>query len=234
MAELKPCPFCGGESHYSEYWPHWDTKEHAVWCFAECGGRVTAPTKTKAISAWNTRAHDINLQTVLAYESGQQSMNAEIERLRERERRRLADTGRTIWRDEMEGVCHSIDMCFEYGDRVRCGPCAIKASLSQGVDPDFSLPALPEVSRLKREIDQLRNGCTGLNPAAYREVVEALESANGALNAMAAQVEAEFRDHDKASERHEKKKRFVHSAKKPAQPSPKRGRYEVRDVQVFP
>lgn len=73
----------------------------------------------------------------------------------ERNRRTLTDTQRLIWRDDVEGICPSPDMCFEYGEHVRCGPCAIKQSLANGVEPDMSLPNLPEVSRQRREIERL-------------------------------------------------------------------------------
>lgn len=71
-------------------------------------------------------------------------------------RRIMTDPQRMIWRDDVEGICPSIDMCFEYGDHVRCGPCAIKQADSCGVETDHSVPNLPEVYRLRREIASLR------------------------------------------------------------------------------
>lgn len=66
--------------------------------------------------------------------------------------RTLTDPQRMLWRDDVEGICQSPDMCFEYGDHVRCGPCAIKQATSLGVESDLSLPYLPEVYRMRREL----------------------------------------------------------------------------------
>ena len=86
-----------------------------------------------------------------------------------RDRRTMTDTQRLIWRDDVEGICPTPDMCFEYGEHVRCGPCAIKQATACGVASDLSLPNLPEVSRQHREI------------AALRERVAALEAENDRL-----------------------------------------------------
>lgn len=70
--------------------------------------------------------------------------------------RMLLDHGRMLWRDDVSGHCQSPDMCFEYTDTVRCGPCAISQSRAEGIEPlnqDHSY--LPEVCRLKREYDDL-------------------------------------------------------------------------------
>ena len=69
----------------------------------------------------------------------------------EREARNLSDIQRLVWKDELAGICETLESCFDHDGPVRCGPCAIKASLAKGVEPDYTLPNLPEVSRLKRE-----------------------------------------------------------------------------------
>lgn len=69
----------------------------------------------------------------------------------EREARNLSDIQRLVWKDELAGICETLESCFDHGGPARCGPCAIKASLAKGVEPDYTLPSLPEVSRLKRE-----------------------------------------------------------------------------------
>jgi len=69
----------------------------------------------------------------------------------EREARNLSDIQRLVWKDELAGICETLESCFDHGGPVRCGPCAIKASLAKGVEPDYTLPNLPEVNRLKRE-----------------------------------------------------------------------------------
>ena len=66
--------------------------------------------------------------------------------------RALTDPQRMLWKDDVEGICPSIDLCFEYGDTARCWPCAAKQSASLGVSVDTSQPNLPEVSRLRREL----------------------------------------------------------------------------------
>jgi len=71
---------------------------------------------------------------------------------RERLNRAMTDPQRMIWRDDVEGICPTPDMCFEYGDHVRCGPCAIKQADARGVQTDHSVPNLPEVYRLRREL----------------------------------------------------------------------------------
>lgn len=80
----------------------------------------------------------------------------ELSTLRDRDRRTMTDTQRLIWRDDVDGICPTPDMCFEHGDHVRCGPCAIKQATAHGIVSDMSLPNLPEVSRQRREITALR------------------------------------------------------------------------------
>lgn len=75
--------------------------------------------------------------------------------LSEREGRTLSDPQRLLWREDVEDICPSIGICFEYGDTVRCGPCAIKQADQCGVNSNLSLPNLPEVSRLRRVLRAL-------------------------------------------------------------------------------
>lgn len=70
--------------------------------------------------------------------------------------RAKTDHGRMLWRDDVEGICPSIDLCFEYGEHVRCGPCAIKAAARDGVQVIDAPTFLPEVARLKRELRDLQ------------------------------------------------------------------------------
>lgn len=62
MAELKKCPFCGGEAEYdkkTKFDHHGDMyTNHLVWCpypVGGCGVRVYAKSKSEAIKRWNTR-----------------------------------------------------------------------------------------------------------------------------------------------------------------------------------
>ena len=78
----------------------------------------------------------------------------------ERNRRTMTDPGRMLWKDDVEGICRSPDMCFDYGEHVRCGPCAIDQATRAGVTSDLSVPRLPEVSRLRRMLVE-----HGIDPA---------------------------------------------------------------------
>ena len=62
------------------------------------------------------------------------------------------DPQRLLWKDEASTVCPSVEMCFEYGETVRCGPCGIKLAALAGVEEVQGLPNLPQVSRLNREL----------------------------------------------------------------------------------
>ena len=80
---------------------------------------------------------------------------AALDAAREKEElvaRALTDPQRMLWKDDVEGICLSVDLCFEYGDTTRCWPCAAKQSASLGIAVDTSQPALPEVARLRREL----------------------------------------------------------------------------------
>ncbi len=78
----------------------------------------------------------------------------------ERNRRTMTDPGRMLWKDDVEGICPLPGICFDYGEHVRCGPCAIIQATRAGVVSDFSVPRLPEVSRLRRLLVE-----HGINPA---------------------------------------------------------------------
>ena len=53
MAELKPCPFCGGEARFELY-----RDSYYIRC-KKCGIRTSVEfTVTKAIEVWNRRAED--------------------------------------------------------------------------------------------------------------------------------------------------------------------------------
>lgn len=71
---------------------------------------------------------------------------------RDRLNRTMTDPQRMIWRDDVDGICPTPDMCFEYSGHARCGPCAIKQATAYGVETDYSVPNLPEVYRLQREL----------------------------------------------------------------------------------
>jgi len=73
----------------------------------------------------------------------------------ERNRRTMTDPQRMIWKDDVLGICRSPDMCFEYGEHARCAPCAIDQATQAGVVSDLSIPNLPEVSRLRRQLAAL-------------------------------------------------------------------------------
>lgn len=75
--------------------------------------------------------------------------------LTERERRTLTDPQRLLWRDDVEGICATPDLCWEYSDTARCGPCAIEQAKRCGVESNLSLPNLPEVCRLRRQLKAL-------------------------------------------------------------------------------
>lgn len=71
-------------------------------------------------------------------------------------RRTMTDPQRLLWRDDVEGICITPDLCWEYSDTVRCGPCAIEQAKRCGVESNHSLPTLPEVYRLRRWLAAMR------------------------------------------------------------------------------
>lgn len=64
----------------------------------------------------------------------------------------MADASRMLRKSDVKGVCQTPTICFEFSDRVRCGPCAVKASKLAGVEIDDTHSHLPEVCRLRREV----------------------------------------------------------------------------------
>jgi hypothetical protein len=80
-----------------------------------------------------------------------------------------------LWKDDVQGICQSLDMCFDGNERVRCGPCAIKQSAALGIECDLSVPNLPEVSRLNRRVAELE---AALSSAPVAPVGEGLREAS--------------------------------------------------------
>ncbi|QIG72951.1 hypothetical protein EVB98_029 [Rhizobium phage RHph_N3_2] len=64
----------------------------------------------------------------------------------------LSDASRLLRKQDVQGACPHPDDCFYESDRVRCGPCAVKASAAKGVEIDDTHSHLPEVCRLRREV----------------------------------------------------------------------------------
>lgn len=58
MAELKPCPFCGGKAFIDRYMqPHEEWRVRCLECSARVG-RYAGLNKKEAITAWNRRCTD--------------------------------------------------------------------------------------------------------------------------------------------------------------------------------
>ena len=56
MADLKPCPFCGGEAELFQHYPYMRRRVVSSVCCKSCRANSgTWGRKDKAIEAWNTR-----------------------------------------------------------------------------------------------------------------------------------------------------------------------------------
>ena len=111
----------------------------------------------------------------------------EVEQLQDAFLFTLSDGSRLLQRSDVEDICPSKELCFEYGNHVRCGPCALRQAEKYGVTPDISQPFSPSEYRLRRrvraaeaEIDVLKNAFQAVveaydegksEPAALRKVV---------------------------------------------------------------
>ncbi len=64
MAELKPCPFCGGKAHTYTYNLHDKGMVRKMWlckcasCWLNYPVRECCEQESEAIEAWNRRAED--------------------------------------------------------------------------------------------------------------------------------------------------------------------------------
>lgn len=103
---------------------------------------------------------------------------SELERLRDALRFTMTDGQRLLRRSDVEDICPSKELCFEYGAHVRCGPCAIKQSQKYGVEPDLSLPFSPAEYRLKRRVRAAETEISVLNEA-LRSVVDSYQGCGG-------------------------------------------------------
>ena len=57
MAELKRCPFCGGEAQYGKETDEFGVSYHYVGCGCIEGCFASGSTEEEAIEAWNKRAN---------------------------------------------------------------------------------------------------------------------------------------------------------------------------------
>ena len=108
----------------------------------------------------------------------------------------LSDASRLLRKQDVQGACPHPDDCFYETDRVRCGPCAVKASAAKGVIVDDTHSHLPEVCRLRRELRAAT--------ARIAELEAATQKASQAENAdLRAQIlEARTRAIDEAAATH--------------------------------
>ena len=78
--------------------------------------------------------------------------NNELERLRHAFHFTLTDGNRLLQRSDVEGICPNTELCFEFGNNVRCGPCALEQARRHGVMPDISQPFSADEYRLRRRV----------------------------------------------------------------------------------
>lgn len=94
--------------------------------------------------------NDDNIETINASACVQdETYRSELASLRAAFRFALTDGQRLLRESDVEDICPSKEWCFEHGDRVRCGPCAVKQAQKHGVETDTSLPFSPSEYRLK-------------------------------------------------------------------------------------
>jgi hypothetical protein len=111
----------------------------------------------------------------------------------------LEDHQRLLRECDVEHICPSKEICFEYSDRVRCGPCAFKQALAFGVATDDTLPFSPEQYRLRR-----RMVAAQAEGNSFCNALEALISGHltsekaGALSSSVAAVVSRYRLHLKS------------------------------------
>lgn len=113
--------------------------------------------------------NEMELPPVDASEIGETD-RGELERLREALRFTMTDGQRLLRRSDVEDICPSKELCFAYGNNVRCGPCGVKQSQMHGVVTDTSIPFSPGEYRLKRRVRAAETEIGILNEALDRVV----------------------------------------------------------------
>ncbi|MCS4089335.1 hypothetical protein [Rhizobium sp. BK176] len=99
------------------------------------------------------------------------SDEAELARLTDAVRFTLSDHQRLLRKSDVEGICHSTDLCFEYSAIVRCGPCAVKQAAEHGVTVIDDVGFSADVCRLRRRLTVTETDVGSLREA-LRQVVQ--------------------------------------------------------------
>ena len=123
MAELLPCPFCGGEAHTAaKNMPNWTWNWCSVICDG-CGAKVTRAgnegtyqgAEKAAIAAWNTRAEHVTV-----YPDGEHGIKVNgIIYVPERTCKLDRNDVCNVCDASIERVTHSV---YEMGDSFACHP----------------------------------------------------------------------------------------------------------------
>jgi hypothetical protein len=133
--KLLPCPFC------------WSTASLETGLTANVGGEEIQYVTCVSCSA---QADPHDWQTRPDAPAPQDQTN--VDALQAQVAFTLSDASRLLRKQDVQGACPHPDDCFYESDRVRCGPCAVKASASKGIEIDDTHSHLPEVCRLRREV----------------------------------------------------------------------------------
>jgi hypothetical protein len=100
------------------------------------------------------------------------SDQAEIARLTDAVRFTLSDHQRLLRKSDVEGICHSTDLCFEFSAIVRCGPCAVKQAAKYGVEVIDDVGFSADVCRLRRRMTVTEKDVSRLREALGQVVKE--------------------------------------------------------------
>jgi hypothetical protein len=139
---------------------------------------------TASATVWSGKAHHRfteaaePLVTLSSAQSAIAERDARIAELSDAVEFTLSDGARLLRKQDVQGVCPDPDDCFYFGERVRCGPCAVKASAAKGVEIDDTHSHLPEVCRIRREL----KAANARAEAAEALLKEAGESENSLLS----------------------------------------------------